>query len=121
MSRGCSCDSRLRSSPLWSLVSGMILTTFHGASSGALGAGVSDLAGQRLVGVHLLLLVPVYVLLVVRYDHHRSLLWLPFGAQLAVFLSVNYSILGRQQLRRRRTRAGGQRATRRAVRVRLDH
>ena len=39
---------------------------------------LSDLAGQRLVGAHLLLLVPVYVLLLWRFDSYRGLLWLPF-------------------------------------------
>lgn len=77
----------------WSLAIGLVLVAFRGASSGVLGAGLNDAAGQRLVGMHLLLLVPVYVLLVMRFDHHRSLLWLPFAGQAVVVLSVGYSIL----------------------------
>jgi hypothetical protein len=79
---------------LWSLAAGLMLVAFQGsASSGALGAGLSDFAGQRLVGAHLLVLVPVYLLLIWRTDRYRGLLWLPFAAQLAVVLSIGSSIL----------------------------
>src|SRR3990172_4782519 len=78
---------------LWSLVAGLVLLAFHGASAGALGAGVTDQAGQRLVGAHLLVLVPAYLLLAWRPERHQSLLWLPFAGQLALALTVGYSIL----------------------------
>ena len=78
---------------VWSMVAGVVLVGFHGASSGSLGAGVSDDAGQRLVGAHLLVLVPAYLLLAWRPGRYSSFLWLPFGAQLAVALTVGYSIL----------------------------
>jgi hypothetical protein len=76
----------------WSLAAGLLLVAFQGASSGALGAGVSDMAGQRLVGAHMLLLVPVYLLLAWRFERYAGLHWLPFGGQLAVVLAVGYSI-----------------------------
>lgn len=78
---------------IWSLVAGIVLVGFHGASSSALGAGVTDEAGQRLVGAHLLVLVPAYVLLLWQLDRYQALLWLPFAAQVAVVLAVGYSIL----------------------------
>ena len=77
----------------WSLAIGLVLVVFRNASSGVLGAGLNDAAGQRLVGLHLLLLVPVYALLLMRFDHYRSLLWLPFAGQAIVMLSVGYSIV----------------------------
>ena len=77
----------------WSLVYGVVLAFFHSASTGALGAGVEDVAAQRLVGAHMLLLVPVYLLIAWRPDHYPMLHWLPFGGQLAVFFAVGYSML----------------------------
>ena len=78
---------------LWSLVAGLVLLAFHGASAGAVGAGVTDEAGQRLVGAHLLVLVPAYLLLAWRLDRYRAFLWLPFAAQLSLALVVTYSIV----------------------------
>jgi hypothetical protein len=78
---------------VWSLAAGLVLVAFQGASSSALGAGVADPAGQRLVGAHLLVLVPAYVFLIWRFEQHQALMWLPFAAQLAVVLAVGYSML----------------------------
>jgi hypothetical protein len=77
---------------VWTGVAGAVLLAVHGVSSGALGAGVTDQSGQRLVGIHMLLLVPVYLVIVVRYDRFNSLIWLPFAAQLAVALVVGYGM-----------------------------
>jgi len=77
----------------WSLLAGVVLVFFPGATSGALGAGVTDQAGQRLVGAHLLVLSPVYALVAWRFHRYHQLLWLPFAAQVAVFFSVGYGIL----------------------------
>jgi hypothetical protein len=78
---------------VWSLVAGTVLVGFHGATSGALGAGVTDEAGQRLLGAHLLILVPAYLLIAWRPERHKSFLWLPLAAQLATVSAVGYSIL----------------------------
>jgi hypothetical protein len=78
---------------VWSLICGAVLLAFHGAAAGALGAGVTDEAGQRLVGAHLLVLVPAYLLLAWRPDRYGAFLWLPFASQIAVAGSVGYSIL----------------------------
>ena len=77
----------------WSFVYGVVLLFFHSASTGALGAGVEDVAGQRLVGAHMVLLVPVYAMLAWHPDRYPALHWLPFGGQLAVFFAVGYSML----------------------------
>ncbi len=78
---------------VWSLLAGIVLVAFHGASAGALGAGVTDEAGQRLVGAHLLVLTPAYLLIAWRLERYQSFLWLPFAGQLALALSVGYGIL----------------------------
>jgi hypothetical protein len=78
---------------VWSLVAGVVLVGFPGATAGALGAGLEDVAAQRLLGAHLLVLAPVYLLLAWRPDRYRSLLWLPLVTQLATAMAVSYSIL----------------------------
>jgi hypothetical protein len=77
----------------WTAVAGLVLLAFQGASSGVLGAGVTDENGKRLAGVHMLLLVPVYLLIAWRYDRYAGLLWLPFAGQLAVVLVVGYAMV----------------------------
>jgi hypothetical protein len=78
---------------IWSLIAGTVLVFFHGAGSGALGAGVADESGQRLAGAQMLVLVPVYVLIAWKPDRYPMLPWLPFLGQVVVFFSVGYSIL----------------------------
>jgi hypothetical protein len=78
---------------VWDAFAGLVLLAFHGASAGALGAGVEDEAGQRLLGAHLLVLVPVYLVLAWKPRRFVPLLWLPFGQQAAVALVVAYSML----------------------------
>ena len=77
----------------WSLVAGVLLVFFHGTAAGSLGVGVSDAAGQRLVGAHLLILAPVYLMIAWRPERYQSLLWLPFAGQLIVLVSVGYGIV----------------------------
>ncbi len=78
---------------IWSLFAGLVLVGFHGAGSGALGAGVADDAGQRLVGAHLLLLTPVYLLIAWKPQRYEGLVWLPFFGQVIIALAVGYNII----------------------------
>jgi hypothetical protein len=78
---------------IWSFAAGLVLLGFASSGGGALGAGIADPAGQRLVGVHLLLLTPVYALIVLRPERYQVLMWLPFAAQLALALTVAYNML----------------------------
>lgn len=78
---------------VWSLVAGLVLVFFQGTGSGALGAGVEDVAGQRLLGAHLMVLAPLYGLIAWHNEQYRGLFWLPFASQLVVFFAVGYSIL----------------------------
>src|SRR3954449_5239237 len=78
---------------IWSFAAGLVLLGFASAGGGALGAGIADPAGQRLVGAHLLLLTPVYALMVWRPERYQLLLWLPLAAQTALSLTVAYNII----------------------------
>src|SRR5690349_23824473 len=77
---------------IWSFAAGLVLLGFASAGGGALGAGIADPAGQRLVGIHLLLLTPIYFLMVWRPERYQILLWLPFAAQVALSLTIAYNI-----------------------------
>ncbi len=84
---------------VWDSVAGLVLLAFRGASTGALGAGLEDHAAQRLLGVHLLVLVPVYLHLAWRPERYRGLLWLPFAAQAGVVLVIGYNmVLGQTEV-----------------------
>ena len=78
---------------VWSVTAGLVLLAFPSAGSGALGSGIADRAGQRLVGVHLLLLAPVYLLIAARQEKYHGFLWLPIAGQTAMALTVAYNIL----------------------------
>jgi hypothetical protein len=78
---------------VWDAFAGLMLVAFHGSGSGALGAGVEDEAGQRLLGAHLLILVPAYLQLAWKPDSARGLAWLPYAGQLAFVVVVGYNLL----------------------------
>jgi hypothetical protein len=78
---------------VWSLIAGLVLVFFQGTGSGSLGAGVEDVAGQRLLGAHLMVLAPLYGLIAWHNTQYKGLFWLPFASQLVVFFAVGYSIL----------------------------
>src|SRR3970040_2125355 len=77
----------------WSLAEGLVLLAFQGAATGALGAGVEDEGGQRLLGAHLLILIPAYLLIAWRLDRYYALVWLPLAAQAGAALVVGFSML----------------------------
>src|SRR5262245_12590231 len=78
---------------VWSITAGAVLLAFPSAGSGALGAGIADRAGQRLVGVPLLLLAPVYLLLATRLERYLGFIWLPIAGQAALALAIAYNIV----------------------------
>lgn len=78
---------------VWTAIAGVALLAFQGATTGALGAGLEDEGAQRLLGGHLLILVPVYVFLAWRPERFLLLLWLPFAAQAVVVLVIGYNML----------------------------
>jgi hypothetical protein len=76
---------------LWSFTAGMVLLAFP--SSDALGAGLADRAGQRLIGVHLVLLSPIYLLIAMKQEQYGNLVWLPIAGQTCFALTVAYNIV----------------------------
>ena len=77
----------------WSVVLGFALVASNGSDNGALSAGIDDPAGRRLAGMLMLVLLPAYVLIVLRPRSYGVLLWLPICAQAGIAFSVAYSML----------------------------
>lgn len=78
---------------LWSLLSGLVMLAFHGAGSDAMGAGLTDEAGQRLVGAHLLIFAAIFFLIALRFDRFGGLLWLPLIVQFATAATITYGMV----------------------------
>ena len=81
---------------LWTLLSGLALTFFQDASDATIGGGLKGgqgAAAQRLLGVHLLVLAPVYGLIAWEPKRFRLLLWVPYAAQGGVVLATLYDII----------------------------
>ena len=81
---------------IWTLLSGLALTFFQDAADftigGGLGGGEGE-AAQRLLGVHLLVLAPIYGLLAWEPRRYRLLLWVPYAAQGGVVAATLFDIV----------------------------
>jgi len=82
---------------LWTVFSGLALVFFQGAADATIGAGLGvgdeGKAAQRLLGVHLLVLAPIYGLLVWRPLEYQALRWVPYAAQGGVVIVTAFDIL----------------------------
>ncbi len=81
---------------IWSIFSGLALVFFQGAAAATIGGGLDGGEGeaaQRLLGVHLLVLGPLYGLLAWEPQRYRWLLWVPYVAQGGVFLATAFDIV----------------------------
>lgn len=81
---------------MWTLLSGLTLTFFQDASAATIGGGLEGGEGeaaQRLLGVHLLVLAPIYVLLAWDPRRFRLLLWVPYAAQGGVVAATVFDLL----------------------------
>lgn len=78
---------------VWTAFSGLSLTIFQGVNTATLAGGLEDEAAQRLLGVHLLALVPVYLVLAWRPQQYRFLLWLPYAVQAGVVVATAYDVI----------------------------
>lgn len=81
---------------LWTFLSGLTLTFFQDASEATIGGGLQGgqgQAAQRLLGVHLLVLSPIYGMLAWEPKRFRLLLWLPYAAQGGVVAATLYDIM----------------------------
>jgi len=68
---------------VWTAFSGLVLLFFPDSAEATIGGGQGE-AAQRLLGVHVLVLAPIYGLLAWNRDRYRMLLWVPYVVQMAV-------------------------------------
>ncbi|MCH8962840.1 MAG: hypothetical protein IH820_16405, partial [Bacteroidetes bacterium] len=81
---------------MWTVLSGLALIFFQGGSGATIGGGLGGDEGeaaQRLLGVHLLVLAPIYGLLAWEPRRYRLLLWIPYAAQGGVVAATTFDIL----------------------------
>jgi hypothetical protein len=74
----------------WSFLEGFALFT---GSFSALTLGGQDRTAERIIGAQMIVLVPVYGLLVWRRERYRLLIWVPYGAQIAIILPTTIGLL----------------------------
>lgn len=75
---------------IWSFIEGFALFT---GSFDALTFGGHDRTAERVIGAQLIVFVPVYALLAWQRERYRLLIWVPYGAQLAIILPTAWSLL----------------------------
>jgi hypothetical protein len=78
---------------IWTAFSGLSMAVFQGINAATLAGGLEDEAAQRLLGVHLLALTPVYLILAWRPQQYRLLLWLPYAVQAGVIIVTAYDVI----------------------------
>src|SRR6185295_7169354 len=75
----------------WTFFEGFALFT---GALGALSVGGSR-TGEQILGAQMIVLVPVYALLVWQRERYRLLIWIPYGAQLAIIIPTTWGLLFR--------------------------
>jgi hypothetical protein len=75
---------------MWSFFEGFAL--FTGGLS-ALSLGGNDRMAEQIVGTQMIVFVPVYALLAWQRERYRLLIWVPYGAQLAIILPTSWGLL----------------------------
>lgn len=75
---------------VWSFFEGFALFT---AQLPGLSFGDGDRTAQRVVGAQMIVFTPVYGLLAWQRERHRLLVWVPYGAQLAIILPTLWAVL----------------------------
>jgi hypothetical protein len=74
----------------WTAIWGLSLIL--AADAGSLTAGIDQHSAQRLLGVHILILAPLYALLGWNPTKYRVFLWVPYASQAAVALVTLFSL-----------------------------
>jgi hypothetical protein len=80
---------------VWTMMSALALTFFQDASAATIGGGLKGGEGeaaQRLLGVHLFVLAPLYGLLAWDPERFRLLMWVPYVAQTGVVIVTAFDI-----------------------------
>lgn len=71
---------------VWTLYSGLTLTIWQGIDVATVAGDLENGPAARLVGVHLLVLWPVFWLIAWDLERFRWLLWMPYAHQAGVFV-----------------------------------
>ena len=66
----------------WTAIWGLSLIL--GAEAGSLSAGIEEASARRLLGVHILILSPLYALLGWNPTKYRVFLWVPYATQVGI-------------------------------------
>ena len=77
---------------VWTFFSGLALIFFQGNAAATIGGG-EGAAAQRLLGVHLLVLAPIYAFIAFDPKRHRMFLWVPYAAQGGVVAVTLFDIV----------------------------
>jgi hypothetical protein len=77
----------------WNIFAGLSLAIFQGNTANALGAGGGDQAAQRLVGVHMLMLAPVFFALAWKPEKYGVFIWLAYLSQAAIAAATAFDLL----------------------------
>lgn len=81
---------------IWTAFSGLALVFFQSAADATIGGGLDGgegKAAQRLLGIHLLVLAPIYGMLAWRPVRYQALRWVPYAAQGGVVVVTAFDIL----------------------------
>jgi hypothetical protein len=78
---------------IWSFVEGFALFTGRVDALTLGGNSYSEGVAEQVIGAHMIVLVPLYVLLAWQRDRYRTLLWVPYASQLAIILPLALSAL----------------------------
>ncbi len=77
---------------VWTFFEGFALVT---GGLGALSLGGNDRTAEQIIGTQMIVFVPVYALLAWQRERYRLLIWVPYGAQLAIILPTTWGLLFR--------------------------
>ena len=76
---------------IWSFFEGFALFT-GGLSALSLG-GNDRRTAEQIIGAQMIVFVPVYALLAWQREKYRLLIWVPYGAQLAIIVPIAWRLL----------------------------
>ena len=74
----------------WTALWGLSLLV--AADAGSLNAGIEEHAAQRLLGVHVLVLAPLYALLGWNPTKYRVFLWVPYASQAGITVVTLFNL-----------------------------
>jgi len=75
----------------WTAIWGFSL--LFAAKAGSLSAGIEDEAAQRLLGIHILILAPLYALLGWNPSKYRVFFWVPYASQAGITFVTLFDLL----------------------------